>query len=99
MRNVALVYVDVSGVGRQALLKSAGKGFVMTTLKSGNKVRLMAHDAKNGQAAQMTMADGEVVQPVVTVTSDESPGTTTPVSGLATPSGYPQEKALYKKAE
>ncbi len=100
VRNVALVYVDVRGIGRQALLKSTAKGFVKTTLKSGNKVRLQAHE-KNG-SAQITMADGEVVQPTVTLEVVESPdlsesamppATAGPAhhEGL-TEQGYPLEK-------
>jgi hypothetical protein len=98
VRNVALVYVDVRGIGRQALLKSTAKGFVKTTLKSGNKILLQAHE-KDGNA-RITMADGEVVQQTVNVEVGTPEVTVTPpavvgpgVNGATTTEGgYPLEK-------
>lgn len=49
VRNVGLVYVDVAGLGRRALLKTAGKEFVKARIK-GRKYNLR------------TDANGEVVQ-------------------------------------
>ncbi|EIW70363.1 hypothetical protein TREMEDRAFT_68017 [Tremella mesenterica DSM 1558] len=40
VRNVAVVYIDVRGVGRRALLKSTAKGFVKARLKNGETVQL-----------------------------------------------------------
>jgi len=93
VRNVAIVYVDVRGVGRQALLKRTAKGFVKTTLKSGSKVRLQTQE--KGMGGQITMSDGEVVQPTAEIqveapTPPKTPGqTTTPAT---TAQGYPLEK-------
>lgn len=49
VRNVGLVYVDVTGLGRRALLKTAGKEFVKAKIK-GRKYKLR------------TDTNGEVVQ-------------------------------------
>lgn len=49
MRNVGLVYVDVTGLGRRALLKTAGKEYVKAAIK-GRKFKLK------------TNANGEVIQ-------------------------------------
>lgn len=35
-RNVGLVYIDMSGIGRRALLKRAGKTFLKARLSSNN---------------------------------------------------------------
>ena len=40
VRNVAVVYIDVRGVGRKALLKGTAKGFVKARLNNGETVRL-----------------------------------------------------------
>lgn len=66
VRNVAVVYIDVRGVGRRALLKGTAKGFVKTRLTSGETVTLQgehegvpsgSNDAGNGGVA---VTSGEV---------------------------------------
>lgn len=42
VRNVAVVYIDVRGVGRKALLTGTAKGFVKARLRSGEEVQLQA---------------------------------------------------------
>lgn len=45
VRNVAVVYIDVRGVGRRALLKSTAKGFIKTRMKDGRQVTLQGSEA------------------------------------------------------
>ena len=61
VRNVALVYVDVRGVGRAALLKSTAKGFVKARLKDGEEVTLRGEDAGRVAAGEIDEIDGEKV--------------------------------------
>lgn len=42
VRNVAVVYIDVRGIGRKALLKGTAKGFVKARLANGETVVLQA---------------------------------------------------------
>ncbi|WVQ99458.1 hypothetical protein IAU59_006593 [Kwoniella sp. CBS 9459] len=53
VKNVAVVYIDVAGVGRRAILKSTAKGFVRAKLKDGETVQLQAEghgqDIKPGE--------------------------------------------------
>ncbi|WWC89253.1 uncharacterized protein L201_004174 [Kwoniella dendrophila CBS 6074] len=42
VKNVAVVYIDVAGVGRRAILKSTAKGFVKAKLADGETVKLQA---------------------------------------------------------
>jgi spartin len=55
VRNVAVVYIDVRGVGRKALLKSSAKGFVKARLKNGEVVKLQGDEHGDG-----TVGVGEV---------------------------------------
>ncbi|KAJ9124208.1 hypothetical protein QFC22_001006 [Naganishia vaughanmartiniae] len=58
VRNVALVYVDVRGVGRKTLFKSTAKGFkgvVKTRLTNGKEVTITGQD-ENGN---LKIADGD----------------------------------------
>lgn len=48
VRNVAVVYIDVRGVGRRALLKGTAKGFVKARLASGEEVKLQGEGEKVG---------------------------------------------------
>ena len=48
VRNVAVVYIDVRGVGRRALLKSSAKGFVKAKLKNGQTVKLQGDRTDGG---------------------------------------------------
>ncbi len=47
VRNVAVVYIDVRGVGRRALLKSSAKGFVKARLRNGEEIRLQGEGREN----------------------------------------------------
>lgn len=66
VRNVALVYVDVRGVGRKTLFKSTAKGFkgvVKTRLADGKEVTITGQD-ENGN---LKIADGDNAAQDVTV--------------------------------
>lgn len=78
MRNVAVVYIDVRGVGRKAILKGSAKGFVKAKLKGGEVVKLQSEDAGGpGGAAQIQEGDvekgtdGEIVVGMAEVGLDE----------------------------
>jgi hypothetical protein len=60
---VAVVYIDVRGIGRRALLKSTAKGFVKAKLKSGETVKLQGQGEKvGGEEGQVeTTGEGMVV--------------------------------------
>lgn len=58
VRNVAVVYVDVRGVGRKAILKSTAKGFVKARLKNGEVVQLQG-EGREGEEG-MEVVEGEV---------------------------------------
>lgn len=59
-RNAVLVYVDVRGMGRRAILKSTARGYVKARLRSGEKVELQGPNAgaagQQGQQAQAVQA-------------------------------------------
>ena len=40
VRNVSVIYIDVSGVGRRALLRKAGKGIVSSSKRQGEDGRM-----------------------------------------------------------
>lgn len=66
VRNVALVYVDVRGVGRKTLFKSTAKGFkgvVKTRLADGKEVTITGQD-ENGN---LKIADADHAAAEVTV--------------------------------
>jgi spartin len=46
VRNVALVYIDVRGLGHRALLKTAGVEVVKTRLRDGREVRLQTEGSQ-----------------------------------------------------
>ncbi|KAL7421614.1 hypothetical protein Q5752_003383 [Cryptotrichosporon argae] len=71
VRNVALVYVDVKGVGRRGLLKATAKGFVKTRLRDGQEVTLQA-PGKDG--ARQAGTGLEVVEGEVEVERGQGPG-------------------------
>jgi hypothetical protein len=61
VRNVAVVYIDVRGIGRKALLKGTAKGFVKARLSNGETVVLQGEgeDGKSGGAGHV-MGAGDV---------------------------------------
>lgn len=69
VRNVAVVYIDVRGVGRKALLTGTAKGFVKARLKNGETVQLQAGgvqgpggvEVEAGEAERMAGEQGTVV--------------------------------------
>jgi hypothetical protein len=55
VHNVALVYVDVRGVGRKTLIQSGKKGLkgsFRTRLESGEEVTIKPEEGANGQFTQ-----------------------------------------------
>jgi len=58
VRNVAVVYIDVRGVGRSALLKSTAKGFVKIKLKNGEEVRLQG-DGREANGVEVEAGEVE----------------------------------------
>ena len=58
-----MVYIDVRGVGRRALLKSSAKGFVKARLKNGGVVKLQGEgdvlEVEAGETEQE--GDGSIV--------------------------------------
>ncbi|WRT66443.1 uncharacterized protein IL334_003400 [Kwoniella shivajii] len=65
VKNVAVVYIDVAGVGRRAILKSTAKGFVKARLADGETVQLQAEghgqDIKAGEIEVGKGGEGYVV--------------------------------------
>lgn len=58
-----MVYIDVRGIGRRALLKSSAKGFVKAKLKGGEVVQLQSEGGQ-GQIQEGEVEegkDGEIV--------------------------------------
>lgn len=64
VRNVAVVYIDVRGIGRKALLKGTAKGFVKARLANGETVMLQAEgrETQNEQGGVGVVEAGEVEQ-------------------------------------
>lgn len=84
VRNVAVVYIDVRGVGRKALLKGTAKGFVKARLKNGEEIRLQGEgrDASGVQVEAGEVELGKEGEAVVGMTE----------VARKSPSGYPVEK-------
>ncbi|KAK8864467.1 hypothetical protein IAR55_001716 [Kwoniella newhampshirensis] len=61
VKNVAVVYIDVAGVGRRALLKSTAKGFVKARLNDGETIKLQAEGSGNVKAGEVEKEEGEIV--------------------------------------
>lgn len=62
VKNVAVVYIDVAGTGRKAILKSTAKGIIKTRLQSGQTVELQAEGQGNGmKAGEAGNKNGEIV--------------------------------------
>lgn len=79
MRNVAVVYIDVRGVGRRALLKGTAKGFVKARLKNGEDIRLQGEgrDASGVQVEAGEVEQGSGGTAVVGMTEVARRGSTT----------------------
>jgi hypothetical protein len=58
VRNVAVVYIDVRGVGRRALLKSTAKGFVKAKMRNGEVVRLQG-DGRDANGVEVEAGEVE----------------------------------------
>lgn len=56
VRNVGVVYIDARGVGRRALLKSAGKSFVRAKLGT-REVVLGVDENGHGPAGTLTVQE------------------------------------------
>lgn len=59
VRNVAVVYIDVRGVGRKALLTGTAKGFVKARLKSGETVQLQAGGVEGPGGVEVEAGEAE----------------------------------------
>ncbi|KAK6910013.1 hypothetical protein I204_04931 [Kwoniella mangroviensis CBS 8886] len=60
VKNVAVVYIDVAGVGRRAVLKSTAKGFVKAKLADGETVKLQAEGHGDGQGQGLKGGEVEI---------------------------------------
>lgn len=92
MHNVALVYVDVRGVGRKTLIKSGKKGLkgsFRTRLESGEEVTIRPEEGGNGQFTQDL---------TVQVNTPASPASATSAPGYA-PNRTPLERRLESVAQ
>lgn len=76
-RNVALVHVDMKGIGRKAIIRRLGKEYARTTLSSGNSNRPRLDEIVAQHASQQG-------------SSSNVPSTSTPKPPL--PPRYPYEK-------
>ena len=81
-KNVGLVYIDVTGVSRRAILKSVAKGMVVGKVKGGGEIIVGATDnggyetrPDNGQRAQSTYGDN------VSIASGPDPNGKKPAKG------------------
>lgn len=62
IKNVAVVYIDVAGTGRKAILKSTAKGLIKTRLQTGETVELQAEGQGNGmKAGEAKNKNGDIV--------------------------------------
>lgn len=62
IKNVAVVYIDVAGTGRKAILKSTAKGIIKTRLQTGETVELQAEGQGNGmKAGEAKNKNGDIV--------------------------------------
>lgn len=61
-KNVGLVYIDVTGVSRRAILKSVAKGMVVGKVKDGRQVVVGGGDGSNAEELQQVEAPAEVKQ-------------------------------------
>lgn len=58
VRNVAVVYIDVRGVGRRALLQSSAKGFVKALMKNGETVKLQG-EGRDADGVEVEAGEAE----------------------------------------
>ncbi|WVQ72507.1 hypothetical protein IAR50_002063 [Cryptococcus sp. DSM 104548] len=69
IKNVAVVYVDIAGVGRRALLKSTAKGVIKTRTNDGEIVELRAEgdgrQIKAGEAERIDEGEFVVGMPAI----------------------------------
>ncbi|GAM87425.1 hypothetical protein ANO11243_054490 [Dothideomycetidae sp. 11243] len=94
VKNVGLVYIDVTGVTRRALIKSVGKGMVVGRMKDGKQVvvgggdggEFSEADLKAAAAAQRQNTAGQSASD-----SKQESGTTGRGSGAAPPPPYTQD--------
>lgn len=78
VKNVAVVYIDVAGTGRKAILKSTAKGIIKTRLQSGETVELQAEGQGNGmKAGEAESKNGDIVVGMAELGTQTS-GTLTP---------------------
>lgn len=89
VRNVAVVYIDVRGVGRKALLKGTAKGFVKARLKSGETVQLQAGGVEGPGGVEVEAGEVEKGEKgtVVVGMPQVGPAAVGAIQGQQTPAG------------
>jgi hypothetical protein len=99
VRNVVVVYIDVRGVGRRALLKGTAKGFVKARLASGEEVKLQGEGVKVGgievEEGQVERTGEGIVVGIAEVQKVEQPEVPEPTQSASTVE--PDEKAALAK--
>lgn len=60
VRNVAVVYIDVRGIGRKALLTGTAKGFVKARLKNGETVQIQAGGVQGPDGVAVDAGEAEI---------------------------------------
>jgi spartin len=99
VRNVAVVYIDVRGVGRRALLKGTAKGFVKARLASGEEVKLQGDGEKVGgievEEGQVERVGEGIVVGMTEVQKVEQPAESEPTQSAGAVG--PDEKAALAK--
>jgi len=75
-----VVYIDVRGVGRAAILKSSAKGFVKARLKNGETVELQG-DGREGEVLEVVAGEAETEEDGSAVVGMTEVGRSTALEG------------------
>ncbi|WVF71404.1 hypothetical protein IAT40_006208 [Kwoniella sp. CBS 6097] len=111
VKNVAVVYIDVAGVGRRAILKSTAKGVVRARLKDGETIQLQAEghgqDIKPGEVdvkkegaeivVGMPEIESSAVSSGVNTPTNRDVGAGAPVGGATGMGMGSREKDVYRR--
>ncbi|WVR07106.1 hypothetical protein IAU60_004146 [Kwoniella sp. DSM 27419] len=102
VKNVAVVYIDVAGVGRRAILKSTAKGFVRAKLRDGETVKLQAEghgqDVKAGEVEVEHAESGRAATPGGTAAGETEIVVGMPETGRSTTTATEnREKDVYRR--
>ncbi|KAF8655845.1 hypothetical protein AX16_002929 [Volvariella volvacea WC 439] len=90
-RNVGLVYIDLSGMGRRALLKRAGKQYIKANFSSGQPHKLEDFDLARQQQQPPAVPSRPGAHPL--------PGSAASSFSSAPPSQYPYPPHNYNNAK